>query len=413
MRRERVLSIAVLRIELMTLPRAVTDRVGPAWAARLRRPGYLLLPLRAFLGITFCYAGLQKLANPAYLDSNNPASVYAQMHALEHQSPIGPLVSLSTHAPTLVGLLIALGELAVGVGTLLGLLSRIAAAGGLLLALTFFLTVSWNTTPYYYGADIVFVFAWTVLLAFGSGGVLSLETWLRNRARVRMGAPPEPVDVPLPATRVRDLCSHGARCGLGITSGICGRPRTCPVFAPSERVPPARAAELDRRAVLATAAGVAGVGIATAFVAGTTAAVGRAHNQSSTPAAAPPPQPAPQSSSPANSGHHSSAPKPQPSGTVIAAASAVPVGHAKSFLDPHSQQPAWLVHVSAAEFVAFSAVCTHAGCGVGYDQANEQFICPCHGGTYDAKTGQVLAGPPPTPLPKIPVTVTDGKVTTT
>jgi len=58
-------------------------------------------------------------------------------------------------------------------------------------------------------------------------------------------------------------------------------------------------------------------------------------------------------------------------------------------------------------------VCTHAGCGVGYDPSNEQFICPCHGGTYDAKTGQVLAGPPPAPLPKIPVTVTNGKVTTT
>lgn len=399
----------------MTLPRAVTDRVGPAWAARLRRPGYLLLPLRAFLGITFCYAGLQKLANPAYLDRNSPTSVYAQMHALQNQSPIGPLVSLSTHAPTLVGLLIALGELAVGVGTLLGLLSRVAAAGGLLLALSFFLTVSWNTTPYYYGADIVFVFAWTVLIAFGSGGVFSLESWLRNRARVRMGALPQAIDVPLSATRVRELCRHGGKCGLEITSGVCGRPKTCPIFATTERIPPARAAELDRRTMLATAAGAAGVGIATAFVAGTTAAVGRANNHLSTAAGAggPQPQPAPQSSTPSKKGHHSSGSKQQPSGTVIAAASSIPVGHAKSFLDPRSQQPAWLVHVSATQFVAFSAVCTHAGCGVGYDQTNEQFVCPCHGGTYDAKTGQVLAGPPPAPLPKIPVTVTNGKVSTT
>lgn len=399
----------------MTLPRAVTDRVGPTWAARLRRPGYLLLPLRAFLGITFCYAGLQKLANPAYLDRNSPTSVYAQMHALEHQSPIGPLVSLSTHAPTLVGLLIALGELAVGVGTLFGLLSRIAAAGGMLLALTFFLTVSWNTTPYYYGADIVFVFAWTVLIAFGSGGVLSMEVWLRNRARARLGAAPQAIDVPLAATRVRELCRHAAKCGLEITSGECGRPKTCPIFATTERIPPARAAELDRRTVLATAAGVAGVGVATAFVAGTTAAVGRANNNSTTAGAAgPAPQPAPQSSAPSKAGHRSSRSKqPQPSGTIIAAASSIPVGHAKSFLDPHSQQPAWLVHISASQFVAFSAVCTHAGCGVGYEQSTEQFICPCHGGTYDAKTGQVLAGPPPAPLPKIPVTVTDGKVTTT
>ena len=79
----------------MALPRVCARRVGPVWAARLENPGYLLLPLRLFLGITFCYAGLQKLANPAYLDSSNPASVYAQMRALQGRSPIGPLVSLS------------------------------------------------------------------------------------------------------------------------------------------------------------------------------------------------------------------------------------------------------------------------------------------------------------------------------
>jgi len=41
--------------------------VGPQWAAQgLRQPGWVLLPLRAFLGFTFCYAGLQKLANPDF-----------------------------------------------------------------------------------------------------------------------------------------------------------------------------------------------------------------------------------------------------------------------------------------------------------------------------------------------------------
>jgi Rieske Fe-S protein len=41
-----------------------------------------------------------------------------------------------------------------------------------------------------------------------------------------------------------------------------------------------------------------------------------------------------------------------------------------------------------------------------------QLVCPCHGGTYDAKTGRVLGGPPPTPLPKIAVHVRNGEVTT-
>ena len=161
------------------------------WARRRREPGWLLLPLRGFLGVTFTYAGLQKLANPDYLDPHSPTGVAAQMRAVQPTSPIGPLVGLSTHAPTVVGLLIAFGELAVGIGTLLGLGQRIAAAGGALLALSFFLTVSWTTTPYYYGSDIVFLFAWLTLLGFGTRGVLSLDRWLRMRARATLRLGPE------------------------------------------------------------------------------------------------------------------------------------------------------------------------------------------------------------------------------
>jgi thiosulfate dehydrogenase [quinone] large subunit len=350
------------------------------------------LPLRLFLGLTFCYAGLQKLANPAYLDSSNPASVYAQMRALQGRSPIGPLVSLSIHAPTLVGLLIAFGELAVGVGTLLGLLSRVAAAGGALLALTFFLTVSWNTTPYYYGPDIVFVFAWTVLIGFGSGGVLSMDAWLRDRARRQVGLPPAPVPI---------------------------------MVTPTKGLSPRKAAELDRRTVLTTSAGVAGVAAATAFLAGTTAAVGRANNNNAPagtdPGVLPAPQPQPQPgrhSTPGSSRTGSSrtgssrtgSSRAGTSGKAIVAASSVPVGQAKSFLDAKTRQPAWLVHVTATQFVAFSAICTHAGCTVQFDPAAEQFVCPCHGGSYDARTGRVLGGPPPTPLPQVPVRLSNGEV---
>jgi thiosulfate dehydrogenase [quinone] large subunit len=360
----------------MALPRSLAQRVGPVTAARLENPGYLLLPLRVFLGGTFCYAGLQKLANPAYLDSSNPASVYAQMRALQGRSPIGPLVSLATHAPTLVGLLIALGELAVGVGTLLGLLSRVAAAGGALLALSFFLTVSWNTAPYYYGSDVVFLFAWTVLIAFGSGGVLSMDAWLRGRARRQVGLPPE---------------------------------RRPVAVAPPERLSPRKAAELNRRTLLTTGAGMAGVAAATAFVAGTTAAVGRANNDARAgpdPGAFPPPAPRTQPGRQKAPG----SPEARTSKPAIMAASSVPVGQAKSFRVAKTGQPAWLVRVAAKQFVAFSAICTHAGCTIEFNPAAEQFVCPCHGGTFDAKTGRVLAGPPPAPLAQVPVQFRNGEV---
>jgi len=87
-----------------------------------------------------------------------------------------------------------------------------------------------------------------------------------------------------------------------------------------------------------------------------------------------------------------------------------PVGQARSFTDPASGNPAWVVRPDGNTFVAFSAVCTHAGCPVQYDPSRTEFICPCHGGVYDARTGQVLQGPPPAPLQRIPIQVVSGQL---
>lgn len=154
-----------------------------------RIPVWALLPLRVFLGGTFLYAGLSKLLDANYLDPTSPLGVQAQMLHAAATSPIGPLVSFAAEQPTVTGLAIALGEVAVGLGTLLGLFTRIAALGGYLLALSFFLTVSWTTHPYYVGADIVFAAAWTPLLIAGDAGLLSTTTLLRDAIRRRRPNP--------------------------------------------------------------------------------------------------------------------------------------------------------------------------------------------------------------------------------
>lgn len=393
------------------------------WTQRRRDPGWLLLPLRAFLGITFVYAGLQKLANPDYLDPTAPTSVVRQMTSMRHSSPLGPLLGLSLHAPTLVGLLIAFGELAVGIGTLLGLLTRIAAIGGALLALTFFLTVSWATTPYYYGADIVFVFAWTVLVSFGSGGVFSLDAWLRGRARRDVGLGPQPALVSIAAPRLKELCARGAKCGLD-PAGTCHRLAGCPVFPTDEKVPARTSDALSRRTVVVSAMGAGAAGAFALVTAGLAAAIGRAvggtarrHRQAAFGAnstssvagstAATSTTSGPTSSTAPSSGAPTSS---AATGTVIAAAASLAVGDAKSFTNPADGNPAYVVHSSGNTFVAFSAICTHAGCPVQYDKVDVAFVCPCHGGAFDARTGKVLQGPPPAPLASIPVQVVAGQV---
>jgi quinol---cytochrome c reductase iron-sulfur subunit, bacillus type len=53
---------------------------------------------------------------------------------------------------------------------------------------------------------------------------------------------------------------------------------------------------------------------------------------------------------------------------------------------------------------ALSATCTHLGCQVRWEREKKQFLCPCHGGAYDAQ-GRVLDGPPPRPLDSVDVRV--------
>lgn len=69
-----------------------------------------------------------------------------------------------------------------------------------------------------------------------------------------------------------------------------------------------------------------------------------------------------------------------------------------------------LVRKRGGELAAFSAVCTHLGCIVQWQQERQQFLCPCHGGLFSAD-GAVVAGPPPKPLQKLPLAVANGVIT--
>jgi cytochrome b6-f complex iron-sulfur subunit len=62
-----------------------------------------------------------------------------------------------------------------------------------------------------------------------------------------------------------------------------------------------------------------------------------------------------------------------------------------------------------AELYALSSVCTHLGCLVSWHRSREKFLCPCHRGQYDIQ-GQVVAGPPPAPLARLPVKIESDRI---
>ena len=140
--------------------------------------GRVLFPLRAFIAVVFIYGGIYKIADTRFLDATSRQSMHASVLAVRHTSPIGGLLGPVVDHSFLFGLLMAVAELAVGLGVLLGLWTRVAAAGGMLLAASLWLTVSWGARPWFTSADLVYLFAFTPLLIAGSGGVLSIDAWL-------------------------------------------------------------------------------------------------------------------------------------------------------------------------------------------------------------------------------------------
>jgi thiosulfate dehydrogenase (quinone) large subunit len=394
---------------------------GPRAGQRPRRPstylwtsGWTTLPLRVFLGVTFLYAGLQKLADPNFFDANAPGSIQAQLHAATLSSPIGDLLGGLVRLATPIGIGIALAEVAVGVGALLGLWTRVAAAGGIALSVGFLLTISWHSHPYYLGPDIVFAVAWLPLLLAGAGEDprLSLDGRLRQRAGTEMGLPPTQA-VPVAFATVQRLCGgyendrcryrHGRACG----------PNQCPVLTTPATADEA-ADRLDRRTFLAQARLAVVLVAGGALASGFTAGIGRllAGNGGGDPVAAlPSTGGSPPSSGRGGQGTSTTGPgTTTTSGVPIGPASAVPVGGLASFDDPRSGALAYVVQPVADTFRAFSAVCPHAGCQVGYSRSADEFVCPCHGARFDA-TGSVLQGPANRSLSAIAITKgTDGQL---
>ncbi len=80
----------------------------------------------------------------------------------------------------------------------------------------------------------------------------------------------------------------------------------------------------------------------------------------------------------------------------------VPSGKAKSIV--FNNVPAIVINRPDKGFVVFSKVCTHLGCIVEYDGDKKIMLCPCHAGMFDLD-GNVISGPPPKSLQRLPLRV--------
>jgi Rieske Fe-S protein len=76
-------------------------------------------------------------------------------------------------------------------------------------------------------------------------------------------------------------------------------------------------------------------------------------------------------------------------------------GEVKLFDYPTADDHCLLVRSRDGELHAFSQKCTHLSCAVVYSAERDRLECPCHDGVFSIRTGAVLGGPPPRPLPRV------------
>ncbi|MEE1816499.1 Rieske (2Fe-2S) protein [Streptomyces sp. SP18ES09] len=79
-------------------------------------------------------------------------------------------------------------------------------------------------------------------------------------------------------------------------------------------------------------------------------------------------------------------------------------GESLAFRYPGDEDRAIAVRMDDGSLAGYSAVCTHLACAVLWrkERGSEgELYCPCHEGIFDARTGEVTAGPPPRGLPKV------------
>jgi menaquinol-cytochrome c reductase iron-sulfur subunit len=72
-------------------------------------------------------------------------------------------------------------------------------------------------------------------------------------------------------------------------------------------------------------------------------------------------------------------------------------------------QPIVYIIKEGGKLKALSAICTHLGCTVPWDPGRNEFVCPCHGGTYSAD-GTHISGPPRRSLDSLETKVSGGKL---
>jgi thiosulfate dehydrogenase [quinone] large subunit len=180
-----VVVVALLFTDRKTTDADVVEVEGPAFTRFLfsnTRAGLFWLPIRLFIGFSWIEASLHKITGTGWLDGGAALKGYWTAAVAIPEKGRPPIsfewyrdfinFLLAGHHETWFAWLIAFGELAVGVGLVVGLLTGVAAFFGALMNMSFLLAGSASTNP------VLFTFAIGLILGWRVAGYYGLDRYV-------------------------------------------------------------------------------------------------------------------------------------------------------------------------------------------------------------------------------------------
>jgi thiosulfate dehydrogenase [quinone] large subunit len=153
---------------------------GPAFTRFLfsnSRAGLFWLPIRLFVGFAWLEAGWHKFTDPEWTQGGAALRAYWERAAAIPEQGRPPITFewyrdfintlLNANAEPWMAWVVTLGELAVGIGLFLGVLTGLAAFGGALMNMSFLLAGSASTNPVLFTLAIGLMLAWKVAGYYG------------------------------------------------------------------------------------------------------------------------------------------------------------------------------------------------------------------------------------------------------
>jgi len=161
---------------------------GPAFTRFLfanSRAGLFWLPIRLFVGFSWLESGWGKLQNPEWTSAGAALRAYWERAAAIPEEGRPPItfewyrdfinVLLNGNHETWFAWVVMFGEVAIGVGLLVGALTGVAAFFGAFMNMSFLLAGSASTNP------VMFTLAVGLMLAWRVAGYYGVDRWLLPR----------------------------------------------------------------------------------------------------------------------------------------------------------------------------------------------------------------------------------------